>query len=90
MPHFGFQLVNLLSDFGGNIGLWIGFSAITVVEWVELLLEFFYFFYYFRKKQAKTKKRDRFEMHYVNTNAIEHHSLTQSNNKFGLTETELG
>lgn len=24
-----FQIVNLFSDFGGNIGLWIGFSIIT-------------------------------------------------------------
>jgi hypothetical protein len=35
----GYTLVNLFSDLGGNIGLWIGFSLITVLEFLELLLE---------------------------------------------------
>ena len=33
------QLVNLFSDLGGNIGLWIGFSLITVLEVIELIFE---------------------------------------------------
>ena len=36
---FPFQLVNLFSDFGGNIGLWIGFSVITFAEFFELFCE---------------------------------------------------
>uniref|UniRef100_A0A183CAQ0 EGF-like domain-containing protein n=1 Tax=Globodera pallida TaxID=36090 RepID=A0A183CAQ0_GLOPA len=35
----GYTLVNLFSDLGGNIGLWIGFSLITVMEVVELIFE---------------------------------------------------
>ncbi|KAI1705370.1 amiloride-sensitive sodium channel domain-containing protein [Ditylenchus destructor] len=35
----GYTMVNLFSDLGGNIGLWIGFSLITVLEFVELLCE---------------------------------------------------
>ncbi|CAD5218834.1 unnamed protein product [Bursaphelenchus okinawaensis] len=35
----GYTLVNLFSDLGGNIGLWIGFSLITVLECAELLCE---------------------------------------------------
>lgn len=32
-------MVNLFSDLGGNIGLWIGFSAITMLEIFEFLIE---------------------------------------------------
>ncbi|KAL3077493.1 hypothetical protein niasHS_012199 [Heterodera schachtii] len=39
----GYTLVNLFSDLGGNIGLWIGFSLITVMEVVELIFECFTF-----------------------------------------------
>ncbi|KAH7729934.1 Protein UNC-8 [Aphelenchoides avenae] len=35
----GYTLVNLFSDLGGNIGLWIGFSLITVLEVIEFFCE---------------------------------------------------
>uniref|UniRef100_A0A914MR23 Uncharacterized protein n=1 Tax=Meloidogyne incognita TaxID=6306 RepID=A0A914MR23_MELIC len=37
----GYTAINLFSDLGGNIGLWIGFSLITVLEIVELVFECF-------------------------------------------------
>uniref|UniRef100_A0A914WNR9 Uncharacterized protein n=1 Tax=Plectus sambesii TaxID=2011161 RepID=A0A914WNR9_9BILA len=53
----GYTVVNLFSDFGGNIGLWIGFSAITVVELIELLMEACYFGYYKRQRRQSMKRR---------------------------------
>lgn len=32
-----FQEVNLLADIGGQLGLWIGVSALTCCEFLELL-----------------------------------------------------
>ena len=33
-----YPLANLLSDVGGTLGLWVGFSIITIFEFVELPL----------------------------------------------------
>lgn len=33
------QLENLMSDIGGQLGLWIGVSAITMAEVLKLLLD---------------------------------------------------
>ena len=35
---FSWQLVDFVSDMGGQLGLWIGFSVITVAEFLELML----------------------------------------------------
>ncbi|CAB3406765.1 unnamed protein product [Caenorhabditis bovis] len=60
----GYTLVNLFSDFGGNIGLWIGFSVITFMEFAELLFEIMYYLAYikpmrFRRKMVRKKKEER-------------------------------
>jgi hypothetical protein len=33
-------MTNLLADIGGQLGLWIGISALTVCELLELILKF--------------------------------------------------
>jgi hypothetical protein len=48
-----------LADFGGNIGLWIGFSVITFVELLELLLELFYLCYFRGKKNEERREKSR-------------------------------
>jgi hypothetical protein len=35
-----FQTTNLLADIGGQLGLWIGISVLTVCELLELILKF--------------------------------------------------
>ncbi|KAL3982343.1 degenerin family protein [Acanthocheilonema viteae] len=56
----GYSIVNLFSDFGGNIGLWIGFSIITMMEIVELVCEMCYYLMYRRPMQiAQRKQRDK-------------------------------
>lgn len=32
------QLVNFVSDIGGQLGLWIGFSVLTLAEFLELIM----------------------------------------------------
>ncbi|KAF7638186.1 hypothetical protein Mgra_00002414 [Meloidogyne graminicola] len=60
----GYTLVNLFSDLGGNIGLWIGFSLITVLEIVELIFECFTYgckqcIYKPLKRKAQIRKQNK-------------------------------
>lgn len=32
------QLVAFVSDIGGQLGLWIGFSVLTIAEFLELII----------------------------------------------------
>uniref|UniRef100_A0A915ADX1 Degenerin del-1 n=1 Tax=Parascaris univalens TaxID=6257 RepID=A0A915ADX1_PARUN len=57
----GYSIVNLFSDFGGNIGLWIGFSIITMMEIVELICEMAWYFFYRRPMQLLKRKKRRDE-----------------------------
>ena len=34
---YEFQSTNLMSDIGGQLGLWIGMSVLTLVEYFELI-----------------------------------------------------
>ena len=36
------QFIALVSDLGGNTGLWVGFCVLTVVEWIVLILNICY------------------------------------------------
>ncbi|CAD6196852.1 unnamed protein product [Caenorhabditis auriculariae] len=51
----GYTLVNLFSDFGGNIGLWIGFSVITFLELLEFLCEVGYYCLYIKPMRLHRK-----------------------------------
>ncbi|GMT24411.1 hypothetical protein PFISCL1PPCAC_15708, partial [Pristionchus fissidentatus] len=57
----GYTLVNLFSDFGGNIGLWIGFSVITFAELTELFFEVVTFVLYHKPKQLRARQRQKQE-----------------------------
>ena len=36
------QFIQLVSDLGGNTGLWVGFCVLTIVEWLVLLINIGY------------------------------------------------
>ncbi len=38
-----FQTLSLISDIGGNMGMWIGLSAIALCEFLELFFDLFLF-----------------------------------------------
>ena len=38
-----YTTTQLLADVGGQLGLWVGVSVITLAELVELMLDFFYY-----------------------------------------------
>lgn len=55
------QVVKMLSDFGGQLGLWSGVSFITCCEFVFLLFETVYmvFDHHYRKyKRKKSEEED--------------------------------
>ena len=54
---FSFQEFKVISDLGGQIGLWLGVSMITVFEFVELLFDFAKVIFYkiYRKKYHKKR-----------------------------------
>nr|CDJ82023.1 Na+ channel domain containing protein [Haemonchus contortus] len=52
-----YGLVNLIADFGGHLGLWLGFSVITVMEVIVLILDVISIC--FRRKNETAKKNDR-------------------------------
>ncbi|KAL7071806.1 hypothetical protein ACQ4LE_008720, partial [Meloidogyne hapla] len=69
----GYTLVNLFSDLGGNIGLWIGFSLITVLEIVELVFECFAYgckqcIYRPLQRKAQIRRNRRLSSNEVNLN----------------------
>ncbi|VDO26154.1 unnamed protein product [Haemonchus placei] len=52
-----YGLVNLIADFGGHLGLWLGFSVITVMEVIVLILDVISIC--FRRKNETAKENDR-------------------------------
>jgi len=38
---FYFQIVNFISDIGGQLGLWAGFSVLSLLEIIELVILMF-------------------------------------------------
>uniref|UniRef100_A0AC34PWH4 Uncharacterized protein n=1 Tax=Panagrolaimus sp. JU765 TaxID=591449 RepID=A0AC34PWH4_9BILA len=59
-----YGLVNLLADFGGQLGLWCGISFITCCEFFFLFLETFYmsaqhnYNLYLRRKEEKRRRKE--------------------------------
>ena len=40
------QLTQLMIDFGGVTGLWLGFAVLTFVEWFEFIVDFVVYLLY--------------------------------------------
>ncbi|NP_001360708.1 Degenerin deg-1 [Caenorhabditis elegans] len=57
-----YGLVNLIADFGGHLGLWLGFSVITVMEVCVLLVDMISLFFKSRHEEKllrqSTKRKD--------------------------------
>lgn len=58
-----YELIRLVSDIGGQLGLWIGISVITLVEVVQLVLDI-------ARKLASITRRRR---HVTNKSAVDCH-----------------
>ena len=59
MLNFFLQIVDLLSDVGGQVGLWLGLSVITVFEFVELIWDVFTLCFMHQKiKAAEQQKKE--------------------------------
>ncbi|KHJ85064.1 hypothetical protein OESDEN_15215 [Oesophagostomum dentatum] len=52
-----YGLVNLIADFGGHLGLWLGFSVITVMEVIVLIVDVVSIC--FRRKHDRMMKNER-------------------------------
>ncbi|WAR17657.1 DEG1-like protein, partial [Mya arenaria] len=51
---YSYGIVNFVSDIGGQLGLWAGFSILSVLEVMELMLLVFAM----RKRQNETRQRE--------------------------------
>ncbi|CAJ0572723.1 unnamed protein product, partial [Mesorhabditis spiculigera] len=72
-----YGMVNLIADFGGHLGLWMGFSVITVIEFIVLVGELG--MTCFRKKEIEPGNEDRLhpiEQGKINPNETEKEPLS--------------
>ncbi|CAI4227111.1 unnamed protein product [Auanema sp. JU1783] len=89
----GYTLPNLFSDFGGNIGLYIGFSAITICEFVEVFFESIAYVLVrktrrFRERRKQAEQRLRVPRVLVKTAIDLPSKLTTDTQMTALDETE--
>ncbi|XP_070542007.1 FMRFamide-activated amiloride-sensitive sodium channel-like [Ptychodera flava] len=50
--------IDLVSDIGGNLGLWIGLSVLTIMEFVELIVDMFSILSFTRVSRGKRPQQD--------------------------------